>query len=135
MSDEPEIGSEEPVAEYFSDDTKLGSIFLACDLVNSGTGGDIYRGFRDAHFYVIIDTRNVGSRFAALLTGMKRSLVALRFASRDDREAWLTQVMQGAKTASLAGNVLLSGSGSGNSGAPLQPALYTPANLKKRFNA
>ncbi|MBC7805753.1 MAG: hypothetical protein H7145_06335 [Akkermansiaceae bacterium] len=125
----------EPEIEYLSEAVRLRERFLACDLASEGTAGAVYRAFASGAFYVVIDTRNVNSRFFAGLTGMKRRLVALRFVNRDAREGWLSEVLQGAKTASLAGNVLPGASGSGNSGAPLQPALYPPMNPKKRFDS
>ncbi|MBC8134624.1 MAG: hypothetical protein H8F28_01900, partial [Fibrella sp.] len=60
----------EPEIEYLSETVKLHERFLACDLASEGMAGAVYRAFASGAFYVVIDTRNVNSRFFAWLTGM-----------------------------------------------------------------
>ncbi len=115
---------DEPIAEYLPDEGDLSVLFLACDPVSNGNGGAIYRAFRNGYFYLILDARRAKETNWGWITA-KRKLVALRFWSRDARESWLLQVMQSAQVKMNAG-LLRSNSGSGNSGAPTQPALPLP---------
>ena len=119
----------EPTPEHLPLDTDIFSSFIACDPVNSSTAGTIYRAFRGGVYYVLIDTRRASSNHLAWITGGGMRLIGVRFGSRDERETWLSEVLQAAQTSARTGNFVRNGGRSGG-GAPLQPALRLPMSRK-----
>ena len=125
--------ADEPEPEYLPEDTDLLAHFLACDPVNHGTAGTIYRAFAGRHYYIVIDTRRARTAELAGLVGMGR-LLALRFASRDARESWLIEVLQSARV-KMSWLSETRNRSSGGGGAPLQPGLWPPVPGRKAFDA